>query len=339
MTESPSTLRKALYALASFSLGAWAFAKVNSISGPAFEPIIAACTNPDFASVEEFASKTGYHVYEPKVGLGAFNLLVCLITQFLFELRQTHPAGLITWTGVIIASLPTAVLNVVESGRADVKRFHPVRFPMLVGLLYQLLGVSVIFPLVWVPSYIFGRGKGPISTWRANWIVPMIIPGIILTLFVFTAGTDSYLWTISAGILGGPLLVMSSAVFWKDVSPPSTKENIVSGAAAIQKACRLLIPVGVAIWAIVVVTAFQTYDSFPALWASIWTEANASVAFMTIDSGILWVAILICIAFQDEYKAMKALVLTPIMGPGAAPLLVLAELEEMKVANGGTKDD
>eukprot|EP00957_Ditylum_brightwellii_P004112 312305-Ditylum_brightwellii.AAC.1 len=60
---------------------------------------------------------------------------------------------------------------------------------------------------------------------------------------------------------------------------------------------------------------------------------------MTIDSGILWVAILICIAFQDEYKAMKALVLTPIMGPGAAPLLVLAELEEMKVANGGTKDD
>lgn len=330
MTDSLFTLRNVSYALTSFLLGVWAFMKVNAVSGPAFEPIIAACTNPDFASAEEFASETGYHVYEPKVGLGAFNVLVCLITQFLLELRQTYPAGLITWTAVVIASLPAGVLNITESGRADVKSAHPIRFPIIVGLLYQLIGVSVIFPLVWVPSFIFGRGKCPISTWRASLIVPLILPGTILTWLVFNADTNSYLWTVSSGILGGPLLTMVSIVLWKDASPSPTKENRISGAVAFQKACKILIPLGIVMWATVILTVFQTYGSVDEMWSSIWTEANASVAFMTIDSGILYVAVMICIAYLDEYKAMKALLLTPMMGPGAAPLLVLSELEEVK---------
>ena len=50
--------RQVIYAITSFALGAWAFVKVNQISGPAFEPILAACTNPDI-SVDEFAEKTG----------------------------------------------------------------------------------------------------------------------------------------------------------------------------------------------------------------------------------------------------------------------------------------
>jgi len=40
-------------------LGLWAFFKTNEISGPTFEPIIAECTNPDYSSAADFASKTG----------------------------------------------------------------------------------------------------------------------------------------------------------------------------------------------------------------------------------------------------------------------------------------
>ena len=56
--------------------------------------------------LDDFAQKTGYHSYEPMLGLGAFKLLVCLITQFLLELRETYPAGLLTWGGVVVVALP-----------------------------------------------------------------------------------------------------------------------------------------------------------------------------------------------------------------------------------------
>lgn len=130
--------RQFFFASASFLLGVWAFIKVNSISGPAFEPIVAACTNPDI-STEDFATKTGYHYYEPKLGLGAFNVLVCLITQFLLELRETPPAGFLVWGGVICVSLPVAIASTVVAGRKGTR--GPVNYPTVFGLLFQLLGI------------------------------------------------------------------------------------------------------------------------------------------------------------------------------------------------------
>ena len=55
--------------------------------------------DPEIKSVSEFASKTPYHEYEPKAGLGIFTIFTCLGTQFLLELRNTYPVGLLTWGG------------------------------------------------------------------------------------------------------------------------------------------------------------------------------------------------------------------------------------------------
>lgn len=79
--------------------------KLNEFTGPTFDPIVKACTDSSIP-IEEFVAKTGYQIYDPKVGLGVFNFLVCLITQFLLELRGTYPAGLLPWVAVIIVSLP-----------------------------------------------------------------------------------------------------------------------------------------------------------------------------------------------------------------------------------------
>ena len=170
------------FASAAIVLGAWAFKTVNEVSGPAFEPILAACTDSSIP-ISEFASQTGYHVYESRVGFGAFNVLVCLITQFLLELRQTNPAGLLTWGGVIVASLPFGVAATLEAGRAGAKGL--IRYPMILGLLYQLFGISVMMPLLWVPAYIYGAGHGAVSLRRALSSIPMSIPGLVLSVIVF----------------------------------------------------------------------------------------------------------------------------------------------------------
>ena len=105
--------RQFLFAAPSIVLGLWAFKMVGEVSGPAFEPIIAVCGDPAIPP-DEFATRTGYHSYEPLVGLGAFKILVCLITQFLLELRETHPAGMITWCGLMLTGLPFGVLATIE---------------------------------------------------------------------------------------------------------------------------------------------------------------------------------------------------------------------------------
>mmetsp|Transcript_20292 Transcript_20292/g.42450 ORF Transcript_20292/g.42450 Transcript_20292/m.42450 type:complete len:350 (+) Transcript_20292:249-1298(+) len=335
--------RQVCYAVASFCLGAWAFYKVNTISGPFFEPIIAACQNPDF-SVDDFAQKTGYHSYEPKLGLGAFNLLVCLITQFLLELRETHPAGILTWGGVIVVSLPLALFNSICAGRRGGK--GPVRYPTAFGLLFQLFGISVMYPMLYNPSYIFSgvRFGVPATNFRIIAATIFSLPGIILTFLVFYAPTESYLWTCAAGMLGGPILVMTGLFFWMDKSSSmeGSTQNIMKSSNLLQNAYSLLAMVTFIFWWCLMAVAFQTYGfEIGLLWRDIWVEAGPSVAFMTVDTGVLFLGELLLIAYESEWKAVKAFALTPLVGPGAAICLVLIELELEGTAallNGAKKD-
>ena len=320
--------RKLAFSALCCSLGVWAFMKVNEVTGPSFQPIIESCTNADI-SADEFASKTGYHEYEPKVGLGVFNILVCFITQFLLQLREMYPKGILTWGGVIAVSLPVGLLGVFQPGRAGAR--GPVTYPLIIGLLYQTVGICVIFPLLFVPSYIWGRGKpgAPLSMYRMIMAIPLCSPGFILTCIIFTAPTDSYLWTISAGILGGPLLIFSSALMWIDnsLSISHTAKNItrsVDVAKNVWNIASFLSSLG---WLFLVKVAYGVYGTdLGSLWKDIWVDAEGAVAFMTVDSGVLYLSLLLLVAYHSGMKAIKALLLTPLMGP-AAICLALKEIE------------
>mmetsp|Transcript_31906 Transcript_31906/g.67080 ORF Transcript_31906/g.67080 Transcript_31906/m.67080 type:complete len:354 (-) Transcript_31906:286-1347(-) len=321
--------RQIFYAVTSFCLGAWAFYKVNAISGPAFEPILAVCNDPSI-STDDFAEKTGYHSYEPMLGLGVFKVLVCLITQFLLELRETYPAGLLTWGGVVVVALPLTLSNTISAGRKGAK--GPVIYPTVIGLLAQLFGISVIFPLIYNPSYIFSGSKLGVPTTNLRTIAGTIfaLPITILTYLVFSAPTESYLWTLSAGIMGGPILAMMALSLWTDKSSSmeATPQNIIKSSKAIQKAYSLLAIVGFVFWSCLVAVSFRSYGfAIDNLWRDIWVEAGPSVAFMTIDTGVLYISALLFIAYQSEWKAIKALSMTPLVGPATACCLALMELE------------
>jgi hypothetical protein len=341
------------FALTSFVLGVWAFMTVSAISGPAFEPIIAACANPDYkykggsgsgsgsgSGMDKFVAESGYHAYEPMVGLKVFELLVCLITQFIFELNQTYPAGIVTWGGLILVAQTVAVLGTIEAGRKGARGF--IRYSILFGILGQLFGISVVFPLLWVPAYIWGRGNGPISKRRIHTIIPLSLPAILLTVAVFGLDTDSYAWMVCAGMLGGPVLPMVCGVLWTDVPPEKpSKETIQASINSVKKVYTIAAIISGVGYHLLIYLVYGAYASASAsegggfgnmlgrLWSEIWTDANPSVAFMTIDMGVLYLGILLVVAYQDTGKALKAIILTPLFGPAAASL-VLAELEETR---------
>jgi hypothetical protein len=318
------TIRELTFASIAFALGAWAFVKTQEVSGPAFKPILAACTDFDI-SLADFSEKTGYHAYEPKLGLVVMGPFVCLITQFLYELNQTYPAGLLTWAGIVIASLPVAVLITIEAGRSG---RGPVRDPIIVSLFCQVLGISVIFPALWVPAYCFGRGQGAVSETRARASIPLLMPGLILSVLVFCLDTDSYAWTISAGILGGPILALLPVFLWGVAVPENSKEQRIQGARAASFAYIVAGVIAFFGWWFLVYVAWSSYGTdHAALWKDLWTDAKPCVAFMTIDAGVLWLAMVICIAFQSLPHATEALLMTPLFGPGAACSFAMARLE------------
>ena len=319
------TPRQLAFASISFALGLWAFYEVNTVSGPAFEPILAVCTDNSIA-VEDFSAKTGYHAYDARVGMVVFKPLVCLITQFLLELRNTPPDGAIVWFGVLVSALPFSVAAVVEAGRGGVRGL--VNYPIIGGLLYQLFGISVMMPLVWLPFYIYGGGKGPVSVTRALASIPMSLPGIILSTITFYTDTDSSLWTTCAGILGGPGLPLFGAFLWGVKIPSDTKENIAEGCKAAAKAYLAMVPVGLLLWGFFLKTFATHYGlSIFTLWDRIWLSANSSVAFMTVDTIVLWMGVCLYIAYRDMNAAVKAIALTPLVGPGASCCYILAEIE------------
>lgn len=287
---------------------------------------------PNHRHTADFVQKTGYHVYEPKVGLGIFKVLVCLITQFLLELRETpSPAGFLTWSVVILVSLPLNVAMTVGAGRRGA--IGPVRYPTILGLLSQIFGVSVIFPLVYVPSYIYSRTEmgAPVSNFRILCGTCFALPIVILSVVVFYSPTTSYLWTISAGILGGPILAMMSLLLWFDNSSrmDANPSNISKSVRGIRLAYSVMEMVSFIIWLGLVVVIHRTYGLFSLanIWRDIWVEAGPCVAFMTVDAGVLYLGALLYIAYHDEWKAALAIFLTPLVGPGAACCRALVDLE------------
>ncbi len=255
-------------------------------------------------------------------------------------MNQTFPAGVVTWGGVIIVAQTTCVVGNVEAGRKGARGL--IRYSISFGLLSQLFGISVVFPMLWVPAYILGRGSGPISKRRIDALIPLLLPSNILTLVAFGVNTDSYMWTLGAGILGGPALPLCFGVLWTDLPPANpNKETIQASIASVKKAYTIAAIIGGVGYHLLIHIVYRAYASegiegfgtmLGRLWSEIWTDANASVAFMTIDTGVLYLGVLLLVAYQDTGKALKATVLTPLFGPAAASL-VLAELEEARYEN------
>ena len=176
----PSRLPAALgaaSALAGLAAGVAALMATQAVSKPLMEPaggtpLLEVCGDP-----HKFAA-SGLHAFEPMLG-GSF---VCLITQFLHAL-VLEPAGLLSWGLTIGLALPVSVLWNAEAGRTGASGL--VRWPTLLGLLGQFLGISVVFPALWLPAAWYGKGDGAVSPARAYASIALAAPFISLTVALF----------------------------------------------------------------------------------------------------------------------------------------------------------
>jgi hypothetical protein len=259
---------------------------------------------------------------------------VCLITQFLYRLTQNSPAGFITWTTTIIASIPLGMLMSLESGRSGAT--GPVMYPTIIGLFAQFLGISVSFPAIWVPSYLLlgGSRTGAVPAMRPYAAVYLLPPIIALTYLAFNLDPASNHWTLTAGTLGGPLLPMLSLLLWRlkpKAAADVTPQDVSRGAIASSNCYLIVSVVSMAMWGTVLRAIMSEYGlSLDAMKAGLWFDADPAVRFMVIDAFVLFAGALAYVASVDPIDSVASLLVSPIIGPGASVGLMLWGHERLR---------
>ena len=334
----PVSASNILCASLSFALGVFAFVKTQAITKDFFEPIIQQCTSKDYATVDDFVAQTSYHAYTPYVGLVVLDPFVCVVTQFLYTLAESYPSGLLTFGATVLAFIPTIVLITLESGRQGSK--GPIRYLTSVFLLAQFLGFCVVVPALWVPSYCFGGSKGAVSTTRAKASFLLTLPFIItfLMVFVLLEATNSNLWTLCAGIFGGPLMALPMLLVFFVGPPPC--ENGVNETAKTAKVDAVkdkeIAAISYGLAGIVsllgwfylawVVNSLYGTD-YDMLWKDVWADTSPVIQFMAIDATFLWGGLVLHIGSRSFKSLIEAVLFTPFFGPGGACAMALASLE------------
>ena len=320
-STSNKTTQQIVFAAVSAALGAFAFFKTQQVVKPFMDPLVELCQQSNNNAAQD--DHPSLHPFEGKLGGAVF---VCIATQFMYALTK-HVAGFLTWMTVAAIFLPVTTIMAVESGRRDAQ--GPIRYPTLLGLLIQLLGPCVIFSLIFVPSYLYGRGRGSVSTTRLYASVVLALPGVALSVAIFYVSTASYAWTVCAGLVAGPVLALLSLVYWKMTPPESDTLATLQNSHQVTTYVYLFNGlVAFTLYAAVVYTVQLVYGSdFAGLYKTIWSDAHPVVKFMTVDAVILYLSVLCYIGMQSLPRLLETVVLTPLMGPGAAPALVLAKIQ------------
>lgn len=291
------------------------------------DPIVVTCTQGEATHFERML-KDGMVPYNPSLGGG----FVCLITQFLNALREEYPGGLLTWGGVMIVSFPFSVASAVEAGRHGAK--GPVRYSVAMGLLAQVLGVCVVMPAIWIPSFVFGGSRdGPFHHQRPMAGVYTSIPATLLAIGIFVLDPMTAAWRNCAGILGGPLLALLPLVYYLSPTPTSTMEMARNQSAARESYKRAFLCMAVLSlvgWVTLVYVAYSVNGmNAEAVANGLWFEAHPAVKFMTIDTTGFFIATLIYAYRQSVSLLLKTLLLTPVVGPGAALCLAMMQSEPL----------
>jgi len=308
------------------AVGIFCMLQTQASTSAWMDPLVSACTEGNESHVERMMKHDDLVPYSPELGGG----FVCIITQFLHALQDSFPGGCLTWGGVMLVSFPFSVIGAVEAGRVGAK--GPVRYSVVVGLLAQFLGVCVVMPALWIPSYVFGGSRdGPFHPNRPMAAVYTSIPLNLLAIGIFVLNPSSALWRNCAGILGGPLLAFLPLAYYLSPTPTSVQDmklNTEAAKATYARAFQCMGALSLVGWIVLVYIAWSVYGlDLEALTNGLWFEAHPAVKFMTVDTTGFFVATLLYAYLQSPGMLAKSLLLTPLVGPGAALSFVMMQVE------------
>lgn len=279
---------------------------------------------------------------QPYLQWGIFDSFVCSLTQMFYEIAIQNPGGKMVLISTFTTYMPVLILMAYEAGRPTAKAF--VKYPMIVALIAQFIGISLAFPLFWIPSYIAsggssGGGNGGRGNLSMHRIYLSLLPPMVYMTFgllVSFVPPTTFLWTFSAGILGGPIIVLTFLPLWlfsndqnasQDNNNEKKKTNSQSAHSTLPYAACGFVCFFIWLWMVTLVILPQLGFSPIAIYQEVWGNAGPTVKFFTLDALVLWLSTILVIAYEKSSAAWEVIGATCLFGPGAAISLILAGLQ------------
>lgn len=261
----------------------------------------------------------------PYLQLGILDNWHCMMTQIFYDAARYTPGGTLTGMATFIAAMPWLVFVSLESARSGAKGL--IRYPMLAAGTFQM-GASTMLLLLYIPFFIWGRSKDQ-SPLSKGFVLGSSLPPLVylgLAGATFFASTDTYVWIVSASVLGGwgvifvngiPGLFSGANLMEKEESSRfATVPYIVTGTVAF-----------IAWLGVVLIMVFQTGADFKVVFDLIWKEASSGVRFFLVDVVGIWIASVLVISYLNQAVLKELMVLCALFGPGAGVAMVHAGLQ------------
>ena len=203
-----------------------------------------------------------------------------------------------------------------------------VRWPALVLLLSQILGISVIFPVIWLPSFALAGSDSKTTAGlaltagrvRASLALCLAMSPLTVLLFTLDPIEHSSAWAHVAGALGGPAPAVVALLLWGCPAPTHSGAK----AAAVAQGELVLahsVVAGASFlgWVINLSIAACAFGFSPsAILAALWGPSGA-VRFMTIDFVVLFLGTVGAVLVdRGASAALQVVLLAPVLGPGAS---------------------
>jgi hypothetical protein len=292
---------------------------LQSLIAEDFKLVVEKCSAGDYDGLDPF---------EPMLG-GTF---VCIITPF-FRNIVRGPSGFFVWGTIVTLFLVAEVHVMVESTREGTKGL--LLSPFVVFVIGQFVGISVAFPLLWVPSFMLWKRGTAYGFAEVHKILVIVLSAWVLALsaLMFVFQVDTYYWTFTAGLVGGPFFAFP--LLLKHLVPLSLSSNGQASKATIVQTYDIVIVVATLVWMGSVASLIHEigFDASN-LWDVMWNKTNSSVQFIQIDWIVWFLSLLIIVGDENLRNVVQTMVLATLIGPGAATALALRnQKKDSQVSN------
>lgn len=260
--------------------------------------------------------------FEPYLG-GSF---VCIMTTFFHELSIV-PEGAFAFGLLATVAIAFVALIMVEAGRSGVRGI--LKYPIAIMVISQYIAFCVAVPLIWVPfCLLWGRGTAhEFSKYHFRYAVMYALWLTGMSIVFFSLDTQTYGWTFVAGIVGGPFLHLPLVGQW---FLPTSKPNSDASSRLVAITYRMATVGSFMVWAHIVHSLLSDvgYDNISALYGALWENTNYAVKMILVDALVLFMAVLIVIWVDSPGDALRAILMAPLVGPGAALAHALGKQED-----------
>ena len=314
--------KRAILTILSLTLAVYTNLALQRITEENLRPVGEKCFAGDYQGLIPF---------EPWLG-GSF---VCIVTT-MFHGLTTVPEGMFAWGGITTIYFPVATLVIVEASRTGVKGL--LRYPLVIFIISQYIAVSVAFPLLWVPMYFFwGRGTtlGFTQT-HVNFTDAAGLFFFLVSMAFFTLDNQTYAWTWITSLLGGPFFPIPYVVA---LFLPSNSSDPKTSSTLIVNAYYAAALAGFMLWACAIFILVRNYQDAESILGALWTKTNFSVKIINLDWFVWFLSMVLVLANESLVDGLQAIIIMPLVGPGASLSYLLARQEQVRAKNLHDKKD